>query len=79
SEKPPIGRPIANTQIYILDKYLQPLPIGIIGELYISGEGLAQGYLNGPELTIEKFIPNPFSDKKGARLYKTGDLARYRT
>ncbi|MBN3989151.1 MAG: amino acid adenylation domain-containing protein [Nostoc sp. NMS2] len=79
SEKPPIGRPIANTQIYILDKYLQPLPIGIIGELYISGEGLAQGYLNRPELTIEKFIPNPFSDKKGARLYKTGDLARYRT
>ncbi|MCF2146968.1 amino acid adenylation domain-containing protein [Desmonostoc muscorum LEGE 12446] len=78
SEKPPIGRPIANTQIYILDKYLQPLPIGIIGELYISGEGLAQGYLNHPELTIEKFIPNPFSDKKGARLYKTGDLARYR-
>lgn len=79
SEKPPIGRPIANTQIYILDKYLQPLPIGIIGELYISGEGLAQGYLNRPELTIEKFIPNPFSDKKGARLYNTGDLARYRT
>lgn len=79
SEKPPIGRPIANTQIYILDKYLQPLPIGIIGELYISGEGLAQGYLNRPELTIEKFIPNPFSDKKGARLYNTSDLARYRT
>ncbi|MEH2175037.1 non-ribosomal peptide synthetase [Nostoc sp.] len=78
SEKPPIGRPIANTQIYILDKYLQPLPIGIIGELYISGEGLAQGYLNRPELTLEKFIHNPFSDKKGARLYKTGDLARYR-
>ena len=78
SEKPPIGRPIANTQIYILDKYLQPLPIGIIGELYISGEGLAQGYLNRPESTIEKFIPNIFSDKKGARLYKTGDLARYR-
>ncbi|MEH2430772.1 MAG: amino acid adenylation domain-containing protein [Nostoc sp.] len=78
SEKPPIGRPIPNTQIYILDKHLQPLPIGIIGELYISGEGLAQGYLNRPELTTEKFVPNPFSDKKGARLYKTGDLARYR-
>ncbi|MBE8969338.1 amino acid adenylation domain-containing protein [Nostocales cyanobacterium LEGE 12452] len=77
-EKPPIGRPIANTRIYILDKYLQPLPIGIIGELYIAGEGLAQGYLNHPELTIENFIPNPFSEKKGARLYKTGDLARYR-
>ncbi|WDD36480.1 amino acid adenylation domain-containing protein (plasmid) [Nostoc sp. UHCC 0926] len=79
SEKLPIGRPIANTQIYILDKHLQPLPIGISGELYIAGEGLAQGYLNRPELTIEKFIPNPFSYKKGARLYKTGDLARYRT
>ncbi|OYD97754.1 non-ribosomal peptide synthetase [Nostoc sp. 'Peltigera membranacea cyanobiont' 210A] len=78
SEKPPIGRPIANTKIYILDKHLQPLPIGIIGELYISGKGLAQGYLNRPELTIENFIPNTFIDKKGARLYKTGDLARYR-
>ena len=78
SEKPPIGRPIANTQIYILDKHLQPLPIGIAGELYISGEGLAQGYLNRPELTTEKFIINPFSDKKKARLYQTGDLARYR-
>lgn len=78
SEKPPIGRPIANTQIYILDKHLQPLPIGIAGELYISGEGLAQGYLNRPELTTEKFIFNPFSDKNKARLYKTGDLARYR-
>lgn len=78
SEKPPIGRPIANTKIYILDKHLQPLPIGITGELYISGEGLAQGYLNRPELTIENFIPNTFIDKKGARLYKTGDLARYR-
>ncbi|MGF1937503.1 MAG: non-ribosomal peptide synthetase [Nostoc sp. ChiQUE02] len=79
SEKPFIGRPIANTQIYILDKHLQPLPIGITGELYICSEGLAQGYLNRPELTIEKFISNPFSDKKGARLYKTGDLARYQT
>ncbi|MDZ8108279.1 MAG: amino acid adenylation domain-containing protein [Nostoc sp. DedQUE12a] len=78
SEKPPIGRPIANTQIYILDKHLQPLPIGIAGELYISGEGLAQGYLNRPELTTEKFILNPFSDQNKARLYKTGDLARYR-
>ncbi|MHC5741521.1 MAG: non-ribosomal peptide synthetase [Nostoc sp.] len=77
-EKPPIGRPIPNTQIYILDKHLQPLPIGITGELYIAGEGLAQGYLNCPELTIEKFVPNLFNDKKGARLYKTGDLARYR-
>ncbi len=78
SQKPPIGRPITNTQIYILDKYLQPLPIGITGELYISGEGLAQGYINRPELTTENFIPNPFNHQKGARLYKIGDLARYR-
>ncbi|HYX14919.1 MAG TPA: amino acid adenylation domain-containing protein [Nostoc sp.] len=78
TEKPPIGRPIANIEIYILDKYLQPVPVGILGELYIAGDGLARGYLNCPELTAKKFIPNPFNGKKGARLYKTGDLARYR-
>ncbi len=78
SEKPPIGRPIANTEIYILDKHLQPVPVGILGELYIAGDGLARGYLNCPELTAKKFIPNPFNPKKGAKLYKTGDLARYR-
>ncbi|MEH1944160.1 MAG: amino acid adenylation domain-containing protein [Nostoc sp.] len=78
-EKPPLGRPIPNTQIYILDKHLQPLPIGIAGELFIGGEGLAQGYLNRPELTNEKFISNLFNHQKGARLYKTGDLARYRS
>ena len=72
-----IGRPIANTQIYILDSHLKPLPIGIPGELYISGAGLARGYLNRPDLTDEKFISNPFSNESGSRLYKTGDLARY--
>jgi amino acid adenylation domain-containing protein len=72
-----IGRPIANTQIYILDRHLRPTPIGTPGELHICGVGLARGYLNRPELTAEKFIPNPFGDEPGSRLYKTGDLARY--
>ncbi|MBW4546343.1 MAG: amino acid adenylation domain-containing protein [Symplocastrum torsivum CPER-KK1] len=73
----PIGRPIANTQLYILDQSLQPIPIGVVGELHIGGDGLARGYLNRTELTTQKFIPNPFSDEPGSRLYKTGDLARY--
>ena len=75
---PSIGRPIANTQIYILDEYLQQVPIGEVGEMYIGGDGLAKGYLNRPELTAEKFIRHPFSTQAGARLYKTGDLVRYR-
>ncbi|GAA6615988.1 non-ribosomal peptide synthetase [Scytonema sp. NUACC26] len=77
SNSVPIGRPISNTQVYILDRHMQPVPIGVRGELYTGGDGLARGYFNRPELTEEKFIPNPFSDEPGAYLYKTGDLTRY--
>ncbi|MDZ8137485.1 MAG: amino acid adenylation domain-containing protein [Nostoc sp. DedQUE04] len=73
----PIGKAIANTQIYILDRRSQLLPIGVTGEIYISGIGVTQGYFNRPELTSEKFIPNPFSSESGAYLYRTGDLGRY--
>jgi len=73
----PISHPIANTQFYILDQDGQLVPIGVPGELHIGGNGLARGYSNRPELTAEKFIPNPFSEQPGTRLYKTGDLARY--
>ncbi len=73
----PIGRPIANTRIYILGKNLQPLPVGIAGDLYVAGPGLARGYLNRPEITAEKFVRDPFSNDPSARMYKTGDLARF--
>ncbi|RUT04339.1 hypothetical protein DSM106972_045670 [Dulcicalothrix desertica PCC 7102] len=72
----PIGRAFLNTQLYILDVNLQPVPVGVAGEIYIGGASLARGYLNRPELTAQKFVPNPYSQEKG-RLYKTGDLARY--
>ena len=75
---PAIGRAIANTKVYILDQYLQPVPIGVTGELYISGYGLARGYLSRPDLTSECFFSNPFINDSKARLYKTGDLVRYR-
>ncbi|NJR56670.1 MAG: amino acid adenylation domain-containing protein, partial [Acaryochloris sp. CRU_2_0] len=73
----PIGRPVANTQVYVLDSTQNPVPVGLTGELYIGGAGLARGYLHQPELTAERFIDNPLSDVPGARLYRTGDLVRY--
>ncbi len=74
----PIGRPVANMQLYILDSQLKPVPIGITSELYVGGIGVGRGYLNSPELTAKSFIPNPFNKEQGSLLYKTGDSARYK-
>lgn len=77
AEHVPLGRPIANTRFYVLDAHMNPVPVGIYGELHIGGEGLAHGYVNRPELTAAQFIPDPYSARHGARLYRTGDLVRY--
>ena len=77
--KPPtIGRPIGNGRAYLLDKSMNPVPVGVPGEIYLGGAGVARGYLNRPELTAERFMTDPFRPSTAARIYRTGDLARYR-
>ncbi len=77
-DKPVIGRPLSNMRAYILDNHLNPVPIGVVGEIYLSGLGVARGYLNRPELTAERFLPDPFNPHPGSRMYRTGDLGRFR-
>jgi amino acid adenylation domain-containing protein len=77
SRRVPIGKPIANTEVYVLDEEMGVVPVGVIGELYIGGDGLARGYLHRAELTAERFVPHPYSQRGGARLYRSGDMVRY--
>src|SRR5262249_41931959 len=76
-DRPTIGKPLPGSQAYILDSHGNPVPIGVLGELFLGGDGLARGYLKRPDLTAERFVPNPFGKNAGSRLYKTGDVVRW--